>query len=137
MCALCGSPVWPSPPVVGPLRGPPLWVNPEDPAKDLGLTPPLWLTPVGGVLPCRVPVSRGICSSSCLSLVLMSESHCTVVKMVGVQEPLLRYPLSIANSSCASRSLGEVASSSGVQQDREQKCSAGRKLGGGDDDFDY
>ena len=35
------------------------------------------------------------------------------------------------------RSLGEVASSSGVQQAREQKCSAGRQLGGGDDDFDY
>ena len=67
----------------------------------------------------------------------MSESHCTVVKMVGVQEPLLRYPRSIAKSSCASRSLGEVASSSGVQQVREQKCSAGRQLGGGDDDFDY
>jgi len=24
VCVLCGSPVWPSPPVVGPLRGPPL-----------------------------------------------------------------------------------------------------------------
>ena len=34
MCVLCGSPVWPSPPVVGPLRGPslcvgPLWVGPS------------------------------------------------------------------------------------------------------------
>jgi len=56
---------------------------------------------------------------------------------VGVQEPILRYPLSIAKSSCASCSLGEVASSSGVQQAQEQKCSAGRQLGGGDDDFDY
>jgi len=37
MCVLCGSPVWPSPPVVGPLRGPPLCGS-----------------PVGGVLPCRV-----------------------------------------------------------------------------------
>ena len=35
------------------------------------------------------------------------------------------------------RSLGEVASSSGGQQAREQKRSAGRQLGGGDDDFDY
>ena len=49
----------------------------------------------------------------------------------------LRYPRSIAKSSCASRYLGEVASSSSVQQAREQKCSAGRQLGGGDDDFDY
>ena len=31
---------------------------------------PLCGSPVGGVLPCRVPVSRGICSSSCLSLAL-------------------------------------------------------------------
>jgi len=28
LCVLCGSPVWPSPPVVGPLRGPPLCVGP-------------------------------------------------------------------------------------------------------------
>jgi len=28
VCVLCGSPVWPSPPVVGPLRGPPLCVGP-------------------------------------------------------------------------------------------------------------
>jgi len=33
-------------------------------------TSPLCGSPVGGVLPCRVPVSRGICSSSCLSLAL-------------------------------------------------------------------
>jgi len=45
----------------------------------------------------------------------MSESHCPVVKMVG----------------------GEVGSSSSGQQAREQKRSAGRQLGGGDDDFDY
>jgi len=31
---------------------------------------PLCGSPVGGVLPCRVPVSRGIYSSSCLSLAL-------------------------------------------------------------------
>jgi len=34
-------------------------------------------------------------------------------------------------------SLGEVASSSSGQQAREQKRSAGRQLGVGDDDFDY
>ena len=28
VCVLCGSPVWPSPPVVGPLWGPPLCVGP-------------------------------------------------------------------------------------------------------------
>ena len=28
VCVLCGSLVWPSPPVVGPLRGPPLCVGP-------------------------------------------------------------------------------------------------------------
>jgi len=31
---------------------------------------PLCGSPVGGVLPCRVPVPRGICSSSCLALAL-------------------------------------------------------------------
>jgi len=31
---------------------------------------PLCRSPMGGVLPSRVPVSRGICSSSCLSLAL-------------------------------------------------------------------
>jgi len=58
-----------------------------------------------------------------------------ISKMVGVQDTLLRYPLSIAKSPCTSRSLGEVASSSSGQQAREQKRSAGRLLG--DDDFDY
>jgi len=28
VCVLCGSPVWPAPPVVGPLSGPPLCVGP-------------------------------------------------------------------------------------------------------------
>jgi len=42
----------------------------------------------------------------------------------------------IFKSPCTSRSLGEVASSSGGQQAREQKRSAGRQLGGGDDGFD-
>jgi len=28
VCVMCGSPVWPSPSVVGPLRGPPLCVGP-------------------------------------------------------------------------------------------------------------
>jgi len=28
VCVLCGSPVWPSPPVVGPLWGPPVCVGP-------------------------------------------------------------------------------------------------------------
>jgi len=55
--------------------------------------------------------------------------------MVGVQDTLLRYPLSIAKNPGTSRSLGEVASSSSGQQAREQKRSAGRLLG--DDDFDY
>jgi len=40
--------------MVGPLRGTPLCVG------------PLWV----GFLPCRVPVSCGICASSCLSLAL-------------------------------------------------------------------
>jgi hypothetical protein len=57
----------------------------------------------------------------------MSESHCPVVKMVGVQDKLLRSPRSIAKSSCTSRSLGEVASSSNGQQAREQKRSAWRQ----------
>ena len=60
VCVLCGFPVWPSPPGVGPLRGPPLCVG------------PLWVPPP----PYRVPVSRGICSSSCLSLALtLSQSN--------------------------------------------------------------
>jgi len=54
---------------VGPLCGPPLrwWV--------LCGTPPLSGSSVGGVLPCRVPVSRGICSSSCLALARSLLTH--------------------------------------------------------------
>jgi len=54
VCVLFGSPVWPSPPVVGSRRG----------------SSPLFGSAVGGDLPCRVPVSCVICSSSCLSLAL-------------------------------------------------------------------
>jgi len=43
----------------------------------------------------------------------------------------------LAKSSCTSRYFGEVASSSSGQQAREQKRSAGRQLGGGDDHFYY
>jgi len=46
VCVLCGSPVWPSPPVVGPLWGPPLCVG------------PLWV----GSPSCRVLVPCGIYS---------------------------------------------------------------------------
>jgi len=46
VCALCGSPAWPSPPVVGPLWGPPLCVG------------PLWV----GSSSCRVRVPCGIYS---------------------------------------------------------------------------
>ena len=54
VCVLCGSPVWPSSPVVGPLRGLPLCVG------------PLWM----GSSPVVFPFPRGICSSSCLALTL-------------------------------------------------------------------
>jgi len=43
---------------------------------------PLCGSPVGGVLPCRVPGSRGICSSSCLSLAL-TLSLCSHVQVIG------------------------------------------------------
>ena len=49
----------------------------------------------------------------------------------------LALPHPIAKSPCTSRSLGKVASFSSGQQAREQKRSAGRQLGCGDDDFDY
>jgi len=67
VCVLCGSPVWPSPPVVSSLRGPPLCVG------------PLWV----GVLPCRVPVSRGIYFSSCLSLVRTLSSYPNLYLLTG------------------------------------------------------
>jgi len=42
---LCGSPVWPSAPVVGPLRGPPLFVGP----LWVGSCPVVFLFPVASV----------------------------------------------------------------------------------------
>jgi len=58
LCVLCGSPLWPSPPVVGPLGGPPLCVG------------PLWV----GSPSCRLLVLCGIysravsrsCTRSCI-----------------------------------------------------------------------
>ena len=55
VCILSGSPVWPSPPVVGPLRGPslcvgPLWVG-------VGSTPVVFPFPVATV-PCLASRSR-------------------------------------------------------------------------------
>ena len=61
VCVLCGSPVWPSPPVVGPLWGSPLRVGPP------------WV----GSPSCRFPTSRGTCSSSCLPLALTPRSTYT------------------------------------------------------------
>jgi len=52
VCVLCGSPVWPSPPVVGPLWGPPLCVGP--------LLGPLCGSPVW--VPCVGPSSRRVAS---------------------------------------------------------------------------
>jgi len=46
VCVLCGSPAWPSPPVVGPLWVPPLWVG------------ALWVGPPS----CRVRILCGIYS---------------------------------------------------------------------------
>jgi len=48
VCVLCGSPVWPSPPVVGPLRGHPLCVG------------PLWVS--------------GVFSSHAISILILSNS---------------------------------------------------------------
>ena len=48
---------------------------PSDGGSSAGSSP-LCGSPVDRVLPCRVPVSRGICSSSCLSLALtLSQSY--------------------------------------------------------------
>jgi len=65
-----------------------------------------------------------------------SQTDSICIYYIFTQIRFLRSPLSIAKSPCTSRSLGEVASSSGGQQAREQKRSAGRQLGGGDDGFD-
>jgi len=51
VCVLCGSPVWPSPPVVSPLWGPPLYVG------------PLWVGPPS----CRVRVPFDIYSRDVLA----------------------------------------------------------------------
>ena len=45
VCVLCGSRVWPSPPVVGPLRGPPLCVGPV----WVGSSPVVFPFPVASV----------------------------------------------------------------------------------------
>jgi len=55
---------------------------------------------------------------------------------IGVITASIRNYIYIYQSPCTSRSLGEVASSSGGQQAREQKRSAGRQLGGDDDGSD-
>jgi len=48
VCVLCGSPVWPSPPVVGPLWGPPLCVGPlcGSPVRAVPCVGPLCGSPV-------------------------------------------------------------------------------------------
>jgi len=62
VCVLCGSPVWPSPPVVGPLWGPPLCVGPlcGSPVRVPCVGPlcgsPLCGSPVW--VPCVGPSSR-------------------------------------------------------------------------------
>jgi len=62
VCVLCGSPVWPSPPVVGPLWGPPLCVGPlcGSPVRVPCVGPlcgsPLCGSPVW--VPCVGPLSR-------------------------------------------------------------------------------
>ena len=58
VCVLCGSPVWPSPPVVGPLWGPPLCVGPL-------FGSPVWVPCVGPLcgspvwVPCVGPLCVG------------------------------------------------------------------------------
>jgi len=62
VCVLCGSPVWPSPPVVGPLWGPPLCVGPlcGSPVRVPCAGPlcgsPVWVPSVW--VPCVGPSSR-------------------------------------------------------------------------------
>jgi len=46
VCVMCRSPAWPSPPVVDPLRGPPLCVGP----LWVGTSPVVFLFPVASVL---------------------------------------------------------------------------------------
>jgi len=64
MCVMCGSSVWLSPPVVGPLRGPPLCVGPlcGSPVRVPCVGPlcgsPLCGSPVW--VPCVGPSSRGL-----------------------------------------------------------------------------
>ena len=61
VCVLCGSPVWPSSPVVGPLWGPPLCVGPL-------FGSPVWVPCVGPLcgspvwVPCVGPSARRVAS---------------------------------------------------------------------------
>jgi len=56
VCVLCGSPVWPSPPVMGPLWGPPLCVGPlfGSPVWVPVWVPSVWVPCVGPL--CGSPV---------------------------------------------------------------------------------
>jgi len=66
VCVLCGSPVWPSSPVVGPLWGPPLCVGPlfGSPVR----VPSVWVPCVGPLcgspvwVPCVGPSARRVAS---------------------------------------------------------------------------
>ena len=66
VCVLCGSPVWPSPPVVGPLWGPPLCVGPlfGSPVR-VPYVGPLCVGPLCGSpewVPCVGPSARRVAS---------------------------------------------------------------------------